>query len=280
MATHPEANTRFLEGIDAWIGVLGRLRDVVRQQVLKTQLAEVLAVRGPSPARVLDIGCGQGTQALLLARAGHEVTGLDISADLLALFESGLSAQSPEVRKRVRLVQGPGEAVAELAPGPFDLILCHGVLPYFDDVRTLLSPLSTVAAPRATLSLLVRNGLAPAMRPGLRGHWADAMGSFDSGDYTNRLGLAAHAHTAEDFDQILHGDGWARHVWCGVRVFTDHREDALPPPDELALLLAAEREAGCRDPYRQVAALLHIVYARDGYTRPDAVFTSEGQTMG
>ena len=268
MADHPGANTRFLEGVDAWIGVLGRLRDVVRQHVLAAQLAELLALRGPRVARVLDIGCGQGTQALLLARAGHEVTGLDISADLLTLFESELSAESADLRSRVRFVQGPGEAVAELAPGPFDLILCHGVLPYFDDVRTLLSAMSTVAAHRATLSLLVRNGLAPAMRPGLRGQWADAVGSFGSGDYTNRLGLAAHAHTAEDFDQILHGDGWRPFGWYGVRVLTDHREDdELPPPDELALLLAAEREAGRRDPYRQVAALLHFVYARDSDTR-------------
>ncbi len=264
MADHPEVNIRFLAGVDAWIGVLGRLRDVVRQHVLAAQLAEVLAVRGPGLARVLDVGCGQGTQALLLARAGHEVTGLDISADLLTLFESQLSAESAELRSRVQLVLGPGEAAADLAPGPFDLILCHGVLPYFDDVGPLLSTCSAVAAGRATLSLLVRNGLAPAMRAGLRGHWADAVASFDSGDYTNRLGLAVRAHSTEDFDQLLHGDGWRPYAWYGVRILTDHREDdELPPPDELALLLAAEREAGGRDPYRQVAALLHIVYTRD-----------------
>ncbi|HCQ63960.1 MAG TPA: hypothetical protein DIU07_01735 [Rhodobacteraceae bacterium] len=43
------------------------------------------------PARVLDIGCGQGRDALPLARLGHSVVGVDISpkgiADLTAAAE-------------------------------------------------------------------------------------------------------------------------------------------------------------------------------------------------
>ena len=264
MADYPDANTRFLDGVENWVGVLGRLRDVVRQQVLAAQLAEVLATRGLARARVLDVGCGQGTQALLLARAGHEVTGLDISADLLARFESALSTEPTDVRARVHLVPGPGEAARDLVGGPFDLILCHGVLPYLDDVTPMLGALSSVAARPATLSLLVRNGHAMAMRDGLQGNWLGAMDSFDSRDYANRLGLSAHAHTPEDLDHVLGPAGWRRAGWYGVSVFTDHRgEEALPPPDELAVLLAAEREAGRRDPYRHVAALLHVVYSRE-----------------
>ncbi|MFV0409702.1 MAG: class I SAM-dependent methyltransferase [Paracoccus sp. (in: a-proteobacteria)] len=30
-------------------------------------------------ARILDIGCGQGRDALFIARSGHRVTGVDIS---------------------------------------------------------------------------------------------------------------------------------------------------------------------------------------------------------
>lgn len=259
-----ETNTSFLEGVDEWIGGLGKLRDVVRQRVLAAQLSEVLIQRNLVRARVLDVGCGQGTQALLLARAGHEVTGLDISADLLARFESALSTEPAEVRAAVRLVRGPGEAAPELVAGPYDLLLCHGVLPYLDEATPMLCALSRVAAQRATLSLLVRNGHAMAMRDGLQGHWGATVAAFDSCEYVNRLGLAARAHTPEALDQVLGVDGWRRHGWYGVRVFNDHHDEgAIPPPDELALLLAAEHEAGRRDPYRQVAALLHIVYVRD-----------------
>jgi hypothetical protein len=40
----------------------------------------------------------------------------------------------------------------------------------------------------------------------------------------------------------------------------DHRDEAAPPADELASLLASAVEADRRDPYRQVAVLLHIIY--------------------
>lgn len=33
----------------------------------------------PAPARVLDLGCGQGRDALVAARLGHEVVGVDLS---------------------------------------------------------------------------------------------------------------------------------------------------------------------------------------------------------
>lgn len=261
--TDPAAGNRtFLPGVSAWIAGLGRLRDVVRQQVLAAQLAEVLATRDRRSVRVLDIGCGQGSQALVLARAGNAVTGLDISADLLARFGASLAAEPPGVRARVHLIEGPGEAAAELATGPFDVILCHGVLGYLDDPAGLIGALSGVAGPQAVLSLLVRNGLATAMRDGLRGNWGDAVRAFDSRDYVNRLGLAAHAHTPEDLDAALSGYGWRRDDWYGVRVFTDHRDEEAPPAEDLSALVAAEYEAGRRDPYRQVAALLHLVYVR------------------
>ncbi|MFN2495627.1 MAG: methyltransferase domain-containing protein [Pseudonocardiaceae bacterium] len=64
-------------------------------------------------ARILDVGCGQGTQALLLARAGHEVAELDISVDLLSRFETAVATELPDVRTG-GLMHGRGET----APKP------------------------------------------------------------------------------------------------------------------------------------------------------------------
>jgi SAM-dependent methyltransferase len=250
----------FTAGVDRWMDSLGRLREVVRQRLVAEQLTEIVDQRGR--LSVLDAGCGQGTQALLLARAGHTVTGLDPSAKLLGQFENALAAEAPEVRARVELVHGAGEAAPDLLDGPFDLVLCHGVLMYLDDAAPMLVALSAVAAERARLSLLVRNGLALAMRDGLLGDYRSALGAFDTRDYTNRLGLPARAHTPAEVDDTLGPLGWRRDRWYGVRVFTDHLDGPAPPPDELAELLAAEQEAGSRDPYRQVAALLHLSYRR------------------
>jgi len=254
-------------GVPGWIGVLGRLRDVVRQEVLASQLASLPQLAG-QPARVLDVGCGQGTQALRAARAGHEVTGIDSSRELLARFDRALAAEPAGVSARVRLIHGAGERAAELVTGRFDLVMCHGVLMYLDDIRPMLGGLTRVAAPDGAISLLVRNGLALAMRGGLRGQWAEALRAFDTKDYVNRLGLAAHAHAPQDVDRALEPLGWRRSAWFGVRVFTDHRDEPAPQAAELAELLAAEREAGGRDPYRSVAALLHLIYVREDRPGP------------
>lgn len=252
----------FLAGSSRWVDGLGRLRDVVRQRLVAAQLGQVMVRQGVTPARVLDVGCGQGTQALALARAGHQVTGLDISGELLTRFTAVLASEPAPVRERVHLVLGRGQAAAELTPGPFDVILCHGVLMYLDDIEPMLTALTRVAAPGAVVSLLVRNGLAPAMRDGLRGSWSDALGRFDRPDYVNRLDVPAHAHTPADVEQILIPSGWRPEAWFGVRVFSDHRDEPAPEALELQQLLDAEHEAGARDPYRQVAALLHLTYTR------------------
>jgi SAM-dependent methyltransferase len=197
-----------------------------------------------------------------LARVGHQVTGVDLSEDLLADFDQTLHDEPTEIQGRVTLVRGSIETLPSLVTGTFDLVLCHGVLMYFDDISTPLAALDAVAGPSGRLSLLVRNGLAPAMRDGLRGDWTTAVSSFDSLDYVNRLGVSAHAHTTDLVDQALTPLGWRSQRWYGVRVFTDHVGDTPPPTEGLSQLLAAEEEAGRRDPYRQVAALLHLVYRR------------------
>ncbi len=249
-----EAGRAFEDGVPGWLRNVERTRNTVRQRLVGAQVAALAAELGAGPLRVLDAGCGQGTQALALAARGHAVTGLDPSAELLERFASDARAAGTPAH----LVHGPGERAAELTPGPFDLVLCHGVLMYLDDPAPLLGALGAVAAPGAGLSLLVRNGLAPAMRPGLRGESRAALDAFDRPDYTTRLGLAARMHTPDELDGHLVPGGWRPHRWYGVRVFSDHRAD--PDPAELDDLVAAEAEAGRRDPYRRVAALLHVQY--------------------
>jgi hypothetical protein len=101
------------------------------------------------------------------------------------------------------------------------------------------------------------------MRPGLSGDWAACAEAFGSDRYENRIGLSARADRLADLTGQLAGHGLRVTAWYGVRVFTDiAASDAEPPPD-LAALLDCEEQAGRTDPYRQVAALLHVI-ARKG----------------
>ncbi|MBA2811841.1 class I SAM-dependent methyltransferase [Streptomyces sp. KM273126] len=232
------------------------------------QLDEQMAGQFPvgQRLRVLDVGMGQGTQALRLARAGHKVTGVEQDATMLALAREALAAEPEGIRSRVRLVESDGrDTGVHFLPGSFDVVLCHGVLMYVENPDALLAGLARMLAPGGLLSLLVRNGDALAMRPGLAGDWATALTSFDTTAYTNHLGRDVRADRLDALTSALAGIGAPLHTWYGVRIFTDLASDDAPVPEnpgELDALLAAEERAGRTDPYRGVAALLHLCGVR------------------
>ena len=60
------------------------------------------AAAGEGP--ILELGCGTGRVLLPLARAGYEITGLDLAADMIDRCRAKLRAEPPEVRARVRLL--------------------------------------------------------------------------------------------------------------------------------------------------------------------------------
>nr|WP_152886542.1 methyltransferase domain-containing protein [Streptomyces adustus] len=213
--------------------------------------------------RVLDVGMGQGTQALRLARAGHQVTGLERDATMVATAREALASEPEGIRDRMRIIEGDGrDTGVHFLPGSFDLVLCHGVLMYVEEPDPMVAGLARMLAPGGLLSLLVRNADALAMRPGLSGDWAQALEAFDSTVYRNRLGLDVRADRLATLTATLAGIGAPLHTWYGVRVFTDTAVDGAQPPDDVDTLLAAEERAGRTDPYRATAALLHLCGVR------------------
>ncbi|MEV5681103.1 MULTISPECIES: class I SAM-dependent methyltransferase [unclassified Streptomyces] len=243
------------------------MRNTVRQELVARQLDEQIAARFPvgQRLRVLDVGMGQGTQALRLARAGHSVTGLEADAEMLRAAREALSAEPEGIRERVRLIEGDGrDTGVHFLPGSFDLVLCHGVLMYVQEPDPILAGLARMLAPGGLLSLLVRNADALAMRPGHAGDFDGALSAFDTATYTNRLGATVRADRLDALTATLAGIAAPLHAWYGVRVFTDHvgNDVELPAATELEQLLAAEDRAGRTDPYRRVAALLHLCGVR------------------
>jgi SAM-dependent methyltransferase len=253
-------DSSFAAGEDHWRAHLGTLRQVVRQELVARQLAAHLPDQ--PPGQVLDIGCGQGTQSLLLARRGHLITGLDSSATLLGDFRATLAAEPAAVRARVQLVQG--DAVHGSAPASFDAVLCQGVLMYLPDPGPLLDAIARVVKPGGLVSLLVRNGDALALRPGLLGDWEAAAQAFDGKAYRNRIGVRARADRLDDLTAELARRRLSLAHWYGVRLFTDLAADDAPRPDDATLeaIVRCEEQAGRTDPYRRVAALLHLIAQR------------------
>src|SRR5512142_868718 len=69
---------------------------------------------------VLELGSGTGRVLIPTARAGIDITGLDLSPHMLAVCRKKLAAEPEEVQKRVMLVEGDMRSF-EL-PGSFKLV--------------------------------------------------------------------------------------------------------------------------------------------------------------
>ena len=257
MESHADSG-RFEPAVAAWLAGLGLVRDAVRQELVRRQLAANLPTNG-EPLRVLDAGCGQGTQAIALAGLGHHVVGLDLSDALLETARGTAALQPTDVRRRLDFVAGDLLALGDQHMAHFDLVCCHGVAMYLPSLDDTVGALVRACRPRGIVSLLTRNRSGIAMRAGMRGEWAAALEGFDARSYDNRLGVTAvRADEPSEVRAALAAVGATCTAWYGVRLFTDHWGHEAPD-DDFTQLLAAEEEAGRRDPYRSLAALTHTI---------------------
>jgi SAM-dependent methyltransferase len=81
-------------------------RRTPRLPVVEGDVEFYLELAREAPGRTLELGCGTGRVLVALARAGIEVTGLDLSAPMLDEAEEALAREPGEVSARIELVEG------------------------------------------------------------------------------------------------------------------------------------------------------------------------------
>jgi len=119
---------------DAVTGVDGRTN------AAREMLAE-LRRRHPFD-RVLDVACGNGMQAMMLAAMGVSVTGADLSRAML----DHARCRTRDAGLDIQWVHGPMQDLAGRVRGPFDAILCLGnSLPHLLDSHQLTRALAGFA---------------------------------------------------------------------------------------------------------------------------------------
>jgi len=74
-------------------------------KIIELIYSPIIEKRGRRSLRILDLGSGQGRYTRLLARAGHEVVGLDLSRDLLLEARESLK-KKPPAKGRLWYVRG------------------------------------------------------------------------------------------------------------------------------------------------------------------------------
>lgn len=76
-----------------------------KDYVGEVQFIEKLLQYAPTTKSILDLGCGTGTHATLLAKEGYEVHGVDLSADMLRLAGDRLNHLPRDVASRLKFSQ-------------------------------------------------------------------------------------------------------------------------------------------------------------------------------
>ena len=67
---------------------------------------QLLKTHAPATKSILELGCGTGKHAALLAELEYEVYGVDLSADMLEQAEKRLPTLNPEVASKLKFSQG------------------------------------------------------------------------------------------------------------------------------------------------------------------------------
>jgi protein-tyrosine phosphatase/protein-L-isoaspartate O-methyltransferase len=105
----------------------------------------LLPLLPPAPASVADLGCGTGSLAALVAEAGYELRGLDLSARMV----EAARAKAPGVEFR----QGDASA-PPWPPGSFDVVLARHVLWALPDPAGALARWRALLRPGGRLVLV------------------------------------------------------------------------------------------------------------------------------
>lgn len=133
--------------------------------VLNPVRLEYVTQRMPPPGlrdrQVLDVGCGGGLFSEALARAGAQVTAIDLAPELVKVARLHTLESGVKVDYQVKAV----EALAEERPGTFDAVACMEMLEHVPDPAAIVAACATLLRPggRLFLSTLNRTPAAFAM---------------------------------------------------------------------------------------------------------------------
>jgi 2-polyprenyl-6-hydroxyphenyl methylase/3-demethylubiquinone-9 3-methyltransferase len=148
---HPHEIEKFGALASRWWDANGPQRPL--HELNPVRLAYVLGFQPLSGRRVLDVGCGGGLLTEAMAAEGSQVTGIDLSEQLidiarLHLLESGLQAD-------YRMISA--EAMAAEQPAGFDAVTCMEMLEHVPDPQAILQACFDVLKPGGRLFLSTIN---------------------------------------------------------------------------------------------------------------------------
>jgi SAM-dependent methyltransferase len=143
ITTHPVGSPGFFSDLDQYH--FEKLHHLLR----------LIDFNGYAGKRVLEVGCGAGTDLARFARGGALVSGVDLSPSAIALARSNFDQQGLQADLR----EADGEHLP-FADDSFDLVYAHGVVQYTADPRSLVSECRRVLKPGGDAIFQVYNRIS------------------------------------------------------------------------------------------------------------------------
>lgn len=118
-----------------------------------------VALELPPGARILDVACGSGWLSEFFARLGYDVTGIDVSPDLIAMSEERVRkvpyGADHETPLRCRFLVHDVESGA--LPERFDAAVIYDALHHLDDERAAVRSIAAMLKPGGMLFVMEGN---------------------------------------------------------------------------------------------------------------------------
>jgi 2-polyprenyl-3-methyl-5-hydroxy-6-metoxy-1,4-benzoquinol methylase len=104
--------------------------------------------------RVLEIGCGIGTDTINFARHGAWVTAVELSPESLEIARQRATVFG--VQDRIRFYEGNAEELSKFVPvEPYDLVYSFGVIHHTPHPEQILDELRAYTRPGSTVKIMV-----------------------------------------------------------------------------------------------------------------------------
>ncbi|WP_317929281.1 methyltransferase [Halioxenophilus sp. WMMB6] len=234
----------------------GQIRLAVIERDLKKWLPELYQA---GQLTILDAGCGRAPVSVPLLGAGHHLTLVDLSVEMLKLALADAERFSP--LKPVWFHDSIVHFQQQSWSGqPFDLVLCHAVLEWVAEPTELLASLQQMVKPGGWLSIIFYNVDGLIYKNLLRTNFRKIReGKLQGG---KRSLTPTYPRC---IDEVL---GWLAELnlsvvaHSGIRVFHDYifnEADRTRAPEEL---LAMELQFSQRSPYRELGRYQHLLLRR------------------
>lgn len=175
---------------------------------------------------ILDVGGGNGPDSIPFAKQGHHVDIVDYSQEMLVDVQN--QAVQGDFQEYLTTHLTDVANILDLFPErKFDLILCHNVLQYIDDVPSLFKNFSKLLKPDGAVSIISINRYStPYHAAFLDNNFSEPLAQLDARTSKAKIFDAVmKSYCADEIKKMLENVGLLSEADYGIRCFCDYWGD-------------------------------------------------------